>query len=451
MTCNNMKYSNIFKCALPVVAGMLATSCTFEQEDYFDESASLRIEHTNQEIQKYLSAAPNGWVIKYFVAGTDDMSFEGFNLFGRFTETGKVTLSSDHRYLRNGNAGKYTEHTSVYEMLREESCVLSFSTWNDILSVFVDPVDPSLAPGTIADDGEGMHGDDRLVMLSYGPDEMVFRGERHSAKVYFSKLDCSPADYIAKVNSLKERIATSYVYEYSLSNADTTVYISGLSSGRFDIVDRLDDPLSITSRACTFTADGFFMENPYSLNGDSIQSFVVDADNTKLTSGNATLLPCWQRYVSRRFSANNAVNITAEGASSDFSDLYNQLGEKVEAAFSNQSFGGISFGRSNEGSGKSRTGLTFTFKTKKSNYIVAFEGTVSVDTNNSSVTINIDPTNYSTNYNSYDTKGLGEYFTAIAQRMSGTYSLTVDDTFAPKVASLVKEGDSNWSFQAILR
>ena len=98
--------------ALAMMAtAVLTTACTFEQEDYFDESAALRITHLNENIQQRLvsqsdtTQGKHGWAIQYFVAGTDDYNFEGFNLFGRFTDKGTVTLGSNHSFLRNGNYG----------------------------------------------------------------------------------------------------------------------------------------------------------------------------------------------------------------------------------------------------------------------------------------------------------------------------------------------------------
>ena len=99
-----MSYKNIFHTVLLIVAAATVnTACTFEQEDFFDESASLRITHLNEKLQTRLvnqsAEGQNGWVIQYFVAGTDDYDFEGFNLFGRFYDNGKVTLMvrSDNR------------------------------------------------------------------------------------------------------------------------------------------------------------------------------------------------------------------------------------------------------------------------------------------------------------------------------------------------------------------
>ena len=58
----------------------MLTSCRFEDEDYFDESAAQRIETITGNIKQTLVNAPNGWVMQYFT-GTDDI--EGFNIMVR--------------------------------------------------------------------------------------------------------------------------------------------------------------------------------------------------------------------------------------------------------------------------------------------------------------------------------------------------------------------------------
>ena len=67
-----MTYKTIFRTLL-IAGAITATSCTFEQEDFFDESASLRITHTNEKIQNRLveqsTDEKHGWIIQYFVAG----------------------------------------------------------------------------------------------------------------------------------------------------------------------------------------------------------------------------------------------------------------------------------------------------------------------------------------------------------------------------------------------
>lgn len=445
-----MKHFNITSASLSLMALAAGlTSCEFEQEDFFDEPAALRIESTNADIKaKLVAGSSNGWLMQYFVAGTDEMTFEGFNLFGRFTETGKVTLSGNHRFLRNGNAGKYTEYTSYYEMLKEEGSVLAFNTWNDILTVFVDPVDPSAAPGAIVNNGEGMNGDDRLVMQSYSDDYMVFRGERHGAKVYFTKLDRSPEQYMADIEDLKSRVANEVVTEYSLSNGDTTVYISGLNQGYFNILDRLDDPLQSSTHSCVFTPDGFLMQYPYALKNDSVQSFTLNADGTALVCDDAQIKPEWLRRVDRLIKVGGKVTFTDEGACDSFASLYRALADGVTSAFPTQSLTDVSFGTSSESSTNHRTGVVFTMKTSKQTYKVGFTATVTRV--GDEITVSVDPSDPSANFSNYEKKGIGQLFVDAAKALDGKYRVVTSDTFRPTSTVWTKVDDSSFYFQTTL-
>ena len=444
-----MKHQNIYRALLPVAAlASVFSACTFEQEDFFDESASLRIQHTNEKVKDILcqGSEQNGWLIQYYVAGTEDYDFEGFNLFGRFYNNGKVTLSGDHRFLRNGKAGSYTECSSFYEMLAEEGPVLCFDTWNDVLTVFVDPVSPSSAPGTLVSDGEGMHGDDRLVLSSYNENEINFRGERYTAPIRFIRLDHSPEEYLAATNSAKMTFAGGKVDEYSLSNGSVTRFVSGLSKGYFDYVDRLDDPLDKSVKSCVFTPNGFRTRDPFVLGNDTIQEFVLDLENERLVCGNVEVLPCWERYANKLISSNGAVSITTDGACESFAALYNKLASDIQAVFPSQTLNYITFGKSSESGSKSRVGLVFYVTTTRSKFLTGFSGTVTFDEDNATATISIDPNDPSDNFGNYSKKDIGASFTDIVNAMNGTYSIEVNSKFGPSKATWTKVNDPSFYF-----
>lgn len=435
---------------LPAVAVAISLSaCTFEQEDFFDESAALRIEHTNDEIKSILCSASadgqHGWLIQYFVGGTSTMDFEGFNLYARFYESGKVTLASDHRYLRNGHANKYTEYSSIYEMLKEEGSVLSFSTWNDVITPFVDPVNPSMAPNILVGDGVGMNGDDRLVMVSYNKDEMVFRGERYGAMVYFSRLDRTPEQYALDVKELIGNIANDRVTEYKLTNRDTTVYIANLNRGYFDLRDRLDDPLQETTHSCVFTPNGFMLQHNLVLGNDTCSVFNLNADATSLVSGNTTLIPYWGRPL-QKWCNSSKVLVTAENACASLTQKLTLLNNDVKAAFSSQELKGFTFGKSNEAGGKSRAGIVFLVSTSKTTYQVGFTASVIIDPDQNTATIAADINDASSNYANYEKKGLGADFTQIVDALNGSYKLTTDKPFNPTSVVWTKENDPDFYF-----
>lgn len=329
---------------LAALPALLFTSCRFEEDDYFDESASLRVEHTNEAVKDILVNAPQGWVMQYF-ANTGDEGFEGFNLFAKFDANGKVTLSSNHRMLRDGNAGKYTESTSVYQMLLEDGPVLAFNTWNDVLTVFVDPVDPSAAPNSLVKDGAGMAGDHNFVIVSYSDDEVILRGERHGAEVRLKKIDVTPQEYIAATDEMKNYITNTSVTNYYLTDGTDTLYMLNPRSGHFRIGERISDPLRAHWVACCYTPNGFRLERQDTIGTAKFQELKLSDDKTCLQNedGTAKVIPCWDSYI---------VNHTAiwpldtELFSAEQKSLFDQIAEEMLKASKNYTLESIALGRS---------------------------------------------------------------------------------------------------------
>ena len=299
MTLKNKFYTLL----VAMIGSLLTMACTFEQDEFFDESASLRITHLNENLKARLvnqshATGQNGWVMQYFVAGTDDYDFEGFNILASFDASGKVTLASNHRYLRNGNAGKYTEASSTYEMLREEGPVLGFNTWNDIISVFVDPVDPSKAPSAIVNDGEGMNGDVNLVLDAFNAYDVLFHGERHQAEARLVPCDRPWQQYLDDVAALKDKITNQTVTSYYVTQGVDTMYFTGLSKGVFVYGERISDPLLKKTLSCVFTPAGFRINHTDTLSGIPFHEFTLTQDNSRLLSENGLVqvIPCWDLY-----------------------------------------------------------------------------------------------------------------------------------------------------------
>lgn len=438
-----MKVKHIINTSLMcATAAMLSTSCTFEQEDFFDESASLRITHLNEDIQSRLveqsTGENNGWVIQYFVAGTDELDFEGFNLFGRFYKDNKVTLASNHRYLRNGNANKYTEHTSHYEMLAEEGPVLSFNTWNDILTVFEDPVSPTSAPGSLVKDGVGMNGDHNLVLKSFKDDEIIFRGERHSALVRFIPCDRSFEEYIDAVKEFKSKYATAAVNNYYVTNGTDTMYFAGLNKGVFGYYDRLNDPLKRKTLSCVFTPNGLLLNRVDSLGAQTFQEFTLAEDKQKFISedGNTQLIAMWDNYI----ITNNAIwKLDASVFSAEQTSLFEQIDTEVKKHNANWSLESIGLGKSTGSNSTIGIVLTFYTNAAKTRTNTAGLALTRQRTNYGEMKIivdaesdNIDKNMETINKKAKDMESLVRSFAAT---LNGTYTITPDDYFMPTAAT----------------
>lgn len=423
--------------ALCLAAAGTLLGCTFEQEDFFDETAALRVTHMNQKIKERLvqqSAGGNhGWVIQYFVAGTDDNNFEGFNLFGDFKESGSVTLAGNHRFLRNGNANKYTEDISTFKMLGEEGPVLSFDTWNDILTVFEDPVDPSAAPGSLVNDGEGMNGDHNLVMSSFKDDEIVFLGERHRAQIRFIPCDLPWEEYIQTVTDMKNKITNTTLTSYYVTNGTDTMYFSRLNRGYFNYVDRLDDPLKNKVLSCVFTPEGFRLHRVDSLSTNAFQEFTLAEDESCLQNedNSVQVIPCWDSYIVSKTAVwkFDPSTFTPEQAS-----LYDQIAAELLKYNKNYVLESIGLGRSS--GGNAVKGLVLTF----------YSNAAKTKTNTAGMSMSLSRLSYGNMELKYTSSDVGDAnMTTINKRatnleqltrefaatLNGTYEVTPNDYFLP--------------------
>ena len=417
---------------LAALPAMLLTSCRFEDEDYFDESASLRIEHAVESIQKTLVSAPQGWVMQYY-ADTSVDGYEGFNLFAKFEDSGKVTMAGNHRYLRDGNSNKYTEFASLYKMLLEDGPVLAFNTWNDILTVFVDPVDPSAAPGSLVKDGAGMGGDHNFVVMSYDNNEIILRGERHSAEVRLVACDRSWQDYIADTETMKSYITSSSVTSYYVTNGTDTLYFLNPRSGHFRYTERIDDPLHVQWKSCCFTPDGFRLEHQDTIGSNKFQEFKLAEDKTCLYNEDQTVqvIACWDNYVVNHTAL---WQMDAERFSAEQKSLFDQLDAAFKVFNSACSMASVGIGKSS-GSG-SVIGLVVTFytntaKTKKNT--VGLEMKFSKPAYGEIQLVNPAEAKVDKNMEAVVNRSpeVENLVRAFAATLQGTYKMTPDNYFLP--------------------
>jgi hypothetical protein len=354
-------YRIVFLAMLPA---LVLTSCRFEDEDKFSESPALRIEHQGRDVKNLLVGAPNGWVMQFFCA-SDVYQFEGFNLFADFENSGKVTMASNHRLLRDGNAGKYTEASSVYEMLNEDGLVLAFNVWNDILTPFSDPVDCGAAPNVIKKDGVGMHGDHNFVVMSYNDNEVILRGERHQAQVRLVKCDRSWQQYISDTETMKNQITNTTINNYYLTNGSETLYFSGLRKGKFLYTDNLDitKQVKADSLACCFTPNGFRLERANNVGASTFQEFTMSPDKTCLVSedGSVKVIALWDLYLTTHTAL---WKFDTTLFSAEQQDLLSQMDTEIKKHNSAWSVESIAIGQSS-GSNKVQ-GLVITFYTNTS-------------------------------------------------------------------------------------
>lgn len=411
----------------------LFTSCRFEEDDYFDESASLRVEHAIDQVRDNLSSAENGWVMQYF-CGTGVAHFEGFNLFAKFDKNGKVTIAGNHRFLRDGNANKYTEANSLYSLLLEDGPVLAFNTWNDVLTPFVDPVAYYAAPNSLVKDGEGMQGDHNFVVMSNSDNEIILRGERHSAEVRLVKCDRSWADYIADTETMKKSFTNSSINEYYvINNNNDTLYFSGLRNGRFRYTEDLVKGVKLDSLSCVFTPNGFRTEHTDSIGSCKFHEFKMAEDKTCLKNedGSVKVIAYWDNYIVKHTAV---WKMDASLFSAEQTSLFNQIDAELKKHNANWSLESIGIGKSTGSNAIVGLVLTFYTSTAKTKTNTAGLAMTMSRPAYGQITINctaedkIDKNMETIKKKATELENLTRSFAAT---LNGTYQITPDSYFLP--------------------
>ena len=104
-------------------------SCLFQEEDYFDDSSANRATADVKRCSELLEAAPNGWVMEYYVG--KDYSLGGITLLCKF-DGQRVTMASQI-------AGADETVSSLYSVKSEQATMLSFDTYNYLVHYFGQP------------------------------------------------------------------------------------------------------------------------------------------------------------------------------------------------------------------------------------------------------------------------------------------------------------------------
>lgn len=415
----------------------LFTSCRFEEDDYFDESASLRVEHAIDQVRDNLSSAENGWVMQYF-CGTGVAHFEGFNLFAKFDKNGKVTIAGNHRFLRDGNANKYTEANSLYSLLLEDGPVLAFNTWNDVLTPFVDPVAYYAAPNSLVKDGEGMQGDHNFVVMANNEDEIILRGERHSAEVRLVKCDRSWADYIADTETMKNSFTNSSINEYYvINNNNDTLYFSGLRNGRFRYTEDLVKGVKLDSLSCVFTPNGFRTEHTDSIGSCKFHEFKMAEDKTCLKNedGSVKVIGRWDAFIVNHTAI---WKMDAEQFTPEQAALFTQIDAELKKHNNTWSLESIGIGKSSGSSSVIGLVLTFYTNTAKSKTNTAGLALTMTRPYYGHMTIDC-PENAKTDKNMDTIKKkateIEQLCRDFAALLKGTYGISANDYFLPTTAT----------------
>jgi hypothetical protein len=182
------KKRNIMKkILLFIVFPLLMQSCLFEEENYFEEPASARIEEKITETKNVLSSQSNGWILHYFPR----LSLGGHNYAISFSgEQAKIACESKV-VGTSVNVGdpNYTD-SCLYDIIPEQGAILTFNTYS-IMHQFRNPSSAAY---------QGLGGDYEFILTSVKPDEIGLKGKTTGNTMRMFPI---PGEYPDKASYLK--------------------------------------------------------------------------------------------------------------------------------------------------------------------------------------------------------------------------------------------------------
>ncbi len=251
-----MKKSLIF---LPVVA-LALTACNNTEDLVFEGSAAERLEQSKADAKSALTADGGLWSMEYF-ANSDE---PGYVMLFRFSDNGSVEISGDHKWI----GGKFTQETSLWDVVSDDGTVLTFNTYNKVFHIFSTPEnivgpDAPTNPETgddINELGYGHNGDYEFQVMSHDADHVRLVGKKRGYNIYLRHL---PADtdmkaYLEGVHAKSNVFGAKFNDLIMTDEAGNQYQISDLSTGIPSVFPLAGDAVSQTTKANgIFTETGF--------------------------------------------------------------------------------------------------------------------------------------------------------------------------------------------------
>lgn len=163
---------------LSLLAVLSLSSCLKDDNDYFDQSATERINEAIENASKVLQGAPNGWRMELYPEAT--RIYGGYTVLAKFGTDGQVTVSSE-------NFSPDESATSYYSISAESGPMLSFDTYNTIFHFYADAT--TWQTYKIGSAQRGLDGDSDFIVMSADAECVHLRGRKTGNDVYMYPID----------------------------------------------------------------------------------------------------------------------------------------------------------------------------------------------------------------------------------------------------------------------
>ena len=242
-------------------------SCLFQEDSKFDEPSATRAAEEVAKYKELLTSVPNGWILEYYPGSNYSMG--GITLLCKF-DGKNVTIMSE---VGSNKTKPGTEVTSVYKVISEQSTLLTFDSFNEMIHCFAEPV---LMQNT------NFEGDYEFLFMDYDNNQITLQGKK-----YYNTMTMTPVpdntdwkNYISQLNKISEEaFLNTYILKVDGKNEGYVVrdsHVFSISTNNEDI----EVPFA-------YTTNGLHLREPLNINGKIIQNFLWNQSKLTFTCTDA--------------------------------------------------------------------------------------------------------------------------------------------------------------------
>lgn len=253
-----MVMKKIFYFAL-IFSALILNGCVHDEENVFGEASAVRVQKAVKEYMDLLVSSENGWFADYYPE--KDHSIGGYAMYFKFTSDKKVSVSCEIE--TNAPAGELK--TSEWNVLAEQTVILSFVTYNPVMHYFSEPY---------ASDVDGRYGDYEFVIDKATSDVIEMRGKKHGNKLVLRKntANIKSAEYFKEVSATEDTLSEFGMFGFVLNN--NRIGVTSVVDRTFVIGYTDSEGNSKTTKiAYTFTSKGIRLYEPFEFQDVTMQNF----------------------------------------------------------------------------------------------------------------------------------------------------------------------------------
>ena len=252
------KYLSIY--TLLALTCIVLQSCLFSEEEIFDESSANRATADVIKCQEILKDVPNGWKLEYYIGS--NYSAGAVTLLMKFD--GKQVEMASEAGAEGYKPG--TIITSLYQVKSEQSTMLTFDSYNQLIHMFSGPLGLNMNVG----------GDYEFIIMSATPHKVILQGKKYKNIMEMTPM---PKDIPWRIqiediiNIEKDAFLNTYrmekggqVLNYFIRDNGTMATFSAYNT----------DYSSAESLPYIYTEKGLKLQSPYNVNGVEVQHFKWD-------------------------------------------------------------------------------------------------------------------------------------------------------------------------------